>query len=180
MSETRTANETIVTKVRERYGRIAVTGGGCGCGSAATSPGDMTRAIGYDGPQLAEIPAEADLGLGCGAPIDALNLEAGETVLDLGSGGGLDAFLAARRVGPTGRVVRNTAFPLCRSVRGSSNPRSSSMPRRSAIDTRLRPARLIPRSRATQVLGALGALGAIGAMGAPRATVGSWSAVCRS
>ena len=51
------------------------------------------------------MPAEADLGLGCGAPVEALQLQEGETVLDLGSGGGIDAFLAAQLVGPAGRVV---------------------------------------------------------------------------
>jgi SAM-dependent methyltransferase len=61
--------------------------------------------LGYDTDALAEIPEGADLGLGCGNPLALLELREGETVVDLGSGGGIDCFLAARRVGPTGRVI---------------------------------------------------------------------------
>ncbi len=68
-------------------------------------PTTASRALGYGERELAAVPAEADLGLGCGAPIDHLELQPGETVLDLGSGPGLDALLAARQVGPTGRVI---------------------------------------------------------------------------
>jgi arsenite methyltransferase len=93
--------EEVVAQVRERYGAIARTGSGCcGPGTCAT-----TAQIGYDAKHLRMVPAEADLGLGCGAPIAALELRAGESVLDMGSGGGLDALLAAREVGPTGRVI---------------------------------------------------------------------------
>ncbi len=94
--------EAIVEQVRDRYGRIArgLESGCCGAKPAAVSVG-----IGYDSSELASAPEEADLGLGCGAPIRHLGLRQGETVLDLGSGGGLDAFLAAREVGPEGRVI---------------------------------------------------------------------------
>jgi SAM-dependent methyltransferase len=61
--------------------------------------------IGYSASELAELPPEANLGLGCGAPLGFLVLKPGETVLDLGSGAGLDAFLAARQVTPEGRVI---------------------------------------------------------------------------
>jgi SAM-dependent methyltransferase len=61
--------------------------------------------LGYDGSEIADVPEGADLGLGCGAPIAALDLRPGETVLDLGSGGGLDAFLAAAAVGSSGTVI---------------------------------------------------------------------------
>lgn len=99
----------IVEKVRERYGRIAEgKESGC-CPTPSSSCGDpaaaVAVAIGYQGRDLEAVPAGANLGLGCGAPIDFLDLKPGETVLDLGSGAGMDAFLAARRVGPTGRVI---------------------------------------------------------------------------
>ncbi len=98
-------SEDLVRLVRDRYGRIAAgkeSGccSGAGCAEEATS-----RAVGYGATALEQVPAEANLGLGCGAPIDSLSLVAGETVLDLGSGGGLDALLAARGVGPTGHVI---------------------------------------------------------------------------
>src|SRR5207249_7005867 len=91
----------IVDKVRERYGRIA-TGqeSGC-CGPAATT----AVSIGYGERDLEAVPEGANLGLGCGAPIEVLDLKPGETVLDLGSGAGFDAFLASRRVGPAGLVI---------------------------------------------------------------------------
>ena len=99
----------IRTVVREKYGAIAqgakVGAGGCcgpecGCGS-----GDVLTAIGYSADQAAAIPAGADLGLGCGNPLQHAAVKPGETVLDLGSGAGIDCFLAARETGPTGRVI---------------------------------------------------------------------------
>jgi SAM-dependent methyltransferase len=62
-------------------------------------------AAGYSPDDLTEIPEGANLGLGCGAPLAFLDLRSGETVLDLGAGAGMDAFLAAQQVGPTGRVI---------------------------------------------------------------------------
>ena len=107
MTETK-AGEEMVREVRKRYGAIAVAKSSCCgptpatscCGTAAAS-----EPLGYRGSDLASVPPEADLGLGCGAPVGFLDLEPGETVLDLGSGPGLDALLAARQVGPTGRVI---------------------------------------------------------------------------
>jgi len=91
----------LTEKVRQRYSRIAEVGEpGCGCG-----PAPVSETLGYSAEELAAVPEGADLSLGCGAPIDGLALQPGETVLDLGSGPGLDAFLAARRVGPSGRVI---------------------------------------------------------------------------
>ena len=75
---------------------------GCRGGSAAAG---ISGELGYSAGDLAAVPKEADLGLGCGAPLGHLALKAGETVVDLGSGPGLDAFLAAKQVGATGRVI---------------------------------------------------------------------------
>ena len=93
--------------VAEGYARIAEGGdagccsSGCGCGA----PADISREVGYRDADLAAIPADADLGLGCGNPVALADLQPGETVLDLGSGAGMDAFLAASKVGPGGRVI---------------------------------------------------------------------------
>jgi SAM-dependent methyltransferase len=106
------AGEEIVEQVKDRYGRIAEgkLGGCCEpaetttscCGGGAES---VSVRLGYEGRELSVVPEGADLGLGCGAPVQHLQLQPGETVLDLGSGGGIDVFLAARQVGPAGRAI---------------------------------------------------------------------------
>ncbi len=107
----RAPGEAVVDQVRERYGRIAEQGsGGCFDTSPAVSSccgtaESVSVKLGYKTRELAVIPEGADLGLGCGAPVRHLELQSGETVLDLGSGAGLDAFLAAKAVGPSGRVI---------------------------------------------------------------------------
>ena len=92
--------------VREKYGAVA-QGGSCGCGCCGAEADDAVAlaALGYTEEQRAAIPEGADLGLGCGNPLAHAQLRSGETVLDLGSGGGIDCFLAAREVGPTGHVI---------------------------------------------------------------------------
>jgi SAM-dependent methyltransferase len=97
--------------VKEKYGQAAtkVASGrascGCGCGPAPLGAVDPITANLYDGKQTGGLPAEAVLAsLGCGNPTALARLNAGEVVLDLGSGGGLDVLLSARRVGPTGKA----------------------------------------------------------------------------
>ncbi|MFB6310667.1 MAG: arsenite methyltransferase [Salinirussus sp.] len=87
--------------VRDRYADAAATDSGC-CGGTG---GPDSTALGYEQADLDAVPDAADLGLGCGNPTAIANLEAGETVLDLGSGAGFDCFLAAREVGSDGRVI---------------------------------------------------------------------------
>jgi len=86
---------------------------GCGCGgeaeaggccSGGVDPKQAAEMIGYNVKDLEEIPQEAILGLGCGSPVGYVGLKEGETVLDLGSGGGIDVFLAAKKVGSKGKV----------------------------------------------------------------------------
>jgi SAM-dependent methyltransferase len=103
--------ETIREKVREGYGEIARKGGSCCgpknscCGSAAEAPEQLARKIGYSAEELAALPEGANMGLSCGNPTALASLKPGETVLDLGAGGGFDVFLAGRKVGPSGRVI---------------------------------------------------------------------------
>jgi len=106
-----TTSDDVRGSVRDRYRKVAIAsqsccGGGeaesasCGCGSAPTSTG-----FGYTATELATLPEGADLSLGCGNPTAIAGISPGETVLDLGSGAGIDCFLASTRVGPTGRVI---------------------------------------------------------------------------
>ncbi len=97
--------------VRDRYGSIAREGSvGCGCGcstdgEALTDLATIGQTVGYSKDQLNILPEGTNLGLGCGNPTALASLKAGETVLDLGSGGGIDCFLASKEVGPEGRVI---------------------------------------------------------------------------
>lgn len=92
--------------VREKYGEIAKSVGASGCcGPSSCGCGDPISSNLYSSAETADLPAEAlAVSLGCGNPTALIELRAGETVLDLGSGGGIDVLLSARRVGPTGRV----------------------------------------------------------------------------
>ena len=103
-------DEAIKKSVRERYGQIARSGKrpkpsaqSCCCGPEQAD--EMSTKIGYSPKELHELPEGADLGLGCGNPIALASLRKGEVVLDLGSGAGIDCFLAAKRVGRTGKVI---------------------------------------------------------------------------
>jgi SAM-dependent methyltransferase len=94
----------IRTVVREKYGEIA-EGKRSGCGCGGDCGGDVLIQLGYTAEQKAAVPEGSDLGLGCGNPLAHAALKPGETVLDLGSGAGVDCFLAARETGPAGRVI---------------------------------------------------------------------------
>jgi SAM-dependent methyltransferase len=92
--------------VREQYGKVArETAGGCAPACCGGNSAEASLKLGYSADDLAAVPDGANMGLGCGNPQAIAALEAGETVLDLGSGGGFDCFLAAKRVGAAGRVI---------------------------------------------------------------------------
>jgi len=97
-------NDRVRTQVRTAYGKVAQGAGACSVGCCGTE-GAGSLTLGYTPEDLATVPEGADLGLGCGNPQAIAALQPGETVLDLGSGAGIDCFLAARRVGRTGHVI---------------------------------------------------------------------------
>jgi SAM-dependent methyltransferase len=90
--------------VKKDYARVVERSSGC-CGSAPTHPEETARRIGYSDDEIQSAPDGANLGVGCGNPTALAALRPGEVVVDLGSGAGFDAFLAARAVGPNGRVI---------------------------------------------------------------------------
>lgn len=92
---------SIETKVRDKYASVAVSG----LSTKHDGVKAVAEAFGYTPEQLASIPAEANMGLSCGNPTAYANLRPGETVVDLGSGGGLDVLLAASKVGPAGKAI---------------------------------------------------------------------------
>jgi len=104
------SNNDIRNAVRERYAKAA-TGESSSCGTSCcgstvdVSVDAISMAVGYSKDDVSSVPDGANLGLGCGNPQAIASLKAGETVLDLGSGGGFDCFLAARAVGETGSVI---------------------------------------------------------------------------
>ncbi len=106
------ANDNIRKAVREQYGKVAESGDtGCGCSatSCCNDSGSDAKAdsmeLGYSNTDVNAIPDGANMGLGCGNPKAIASLKPGETVLDLGSGGGFDCFLAVKEVGESGQVI---------------------------------------------------------------------------
>lgn len=102
---------TIKEDIKKQYAKIALSGnsesccmpGDCGCSDAA--PKQVAQTLGYDSKELGAIPEASILGVGCGAPLNFAEMKEGETVVDLGSGAGIDVFLAANKVGKTGRAI---------------------------------------------------------------------------
>ena len=104
--------EILKEKIKENYGKIALNGNldSCcvpqeGCDTNNISKKQMSSNVGYKDIELKSIPEESILGLGCGAPLNFADLKRGETVVDLGSGAGIDAFLASKMVGKEGKVI---------------------------------------------------------------------------
>ncbi|SCG82270.1 Arsenite methyltransferase [Proteiniborus sp. DW1] len=98
--------------IRKNYANVAIKGstggccsGGCSCNGTPIDINKATIKIGYTEEDLSSVPAGSNMGLGCGNPIAIASLQEGETVLDLGCGGGFDCFLARRQVGETGYVI---------------------------------------------------------------------------
>lgn len=92
---------TITDAVKDKYGQVATS-------TLSTNDAGVravAEAFGYTADELRSIPAEANMGLSCGNPTATANLRSGEVVVDLGCGGGLDVFLAASKVGPTGKAI---------------------------------------------------------------------------
>src|SRR5512136_3191519 len=105
-----TDEHEIRKQVRKSYAKVVEEGRGC-CGPNASCCGGATTAeqisakVGYSAEELGAVPEGSNLGLGCGNPLAHAAIHEGDTVLDLGSGAGFDCFLAARKVGKTGRVI---------------------------------------------------------------------------
>lgn len=103
--------DRIREQVRESYGKIASTAASCCgakptcCGSSPVAADELVRQIGYSAAELAALPEGSNMGLSCGNPNALAALQPGEVVLDLGAGGGFDVFIAAQKVGPTGRAI---------------------------------------------------------------------------
>ncbi len=107
-------NDLKISEIRKNvaktYGSIAKNGGSCcgpsaGCCSDISADPSVSEKMGYTADDMAAVPEGANLGLGCGNPQTIATLKPGETVLDLGSGGGFDCFLAAKQVGENGKVI---------------------------------------------------------------------------
>jgi arsenite methyltransferase len=108
--------QQIKNRIKERYGKIALTGTETCCAptiefssgksvSSCCSSTNSATVIGYESKELESIPETSVLGVGCGAPLHHTNVKEGETVVDLGSGAGIDVFLSANKVGHSGKVI---------------------------------------------------------------------------
>ena len=101
-------NEAIKNAVRSNYSKVATNNSSCGCSSSCCSPSDYKKIsldLGYSQEDADSVPEGANMGLGCGNPKAFSSLKKGEIVLDLGSGGGFDCFIAAKEIGNNGKVI---------------------------------------------------------------------------
>jgi arsenite methyltransferase len=103
-------DDKIKKAVREGYAKIVTSNSGCGCGPSSCCGGsgiakEISKGVGYSDEEMSAVPQDSNLGLGCGNPTELASLKPGETVVDLGSGAGFDCFLAANKVGNTGKVI---------------------------------------------------------------------------
>jgi ubiquinone/menaquinone biosynthesis C-methylase UbiE len=102
-------DEEIKKGVRKGYAKIAKEGLGSSCASpccdSSSANEELSKKIGYTEDELRSVPQGSNMGLGCGNPVALALLREGETVIDLGSGGGVDCFLAAKKVGARGKVI---------------------------------------------------------------------------
>jgi len=165
-------SETLREAVRARYRAIATgetslnegnksgedaSGGSCCCspktapsqqkqsGCCSSSVDEQAHTLGYSAADIAAVPEGANLGLGCGNPVAIASLRPGQTVLDLGSGAGFDAFLAAREVGPAGRVIGVDMTPEMIS-KARANARAAGFPQ---VEFRLGEIEALPVADAT-------------------------------
>jgi ubiquinone/menaquinone biosynthesis C-methylase UbiE len=99
-------NEKAVKEyVKKSYGEIAQSEESCCCSCCRSTSREDALRVGYNEEDLASIPESSSMGLGCGNPVALASLKEGEVVLDMGSGGGIDVFLAAKKVGPKGKAI---------------------------------------------------------------------------
>src|SRR5919106_6543614 len=110
-------HQDIKKTIRKTYGKIALqenkesgsssccAPGCCSGGGGGDSPVQAATVLGYETSELESLPPASILGVGCGAPVNFADLKKGETVVDLGSGAGIDVFLSARKVSDTGKVI---------------------------------------------------------------------------
>jgi arsenite methyltransferase len=132
--------EAVRAAVRDGYGKIANKNAECGCGSGggvsccgsnAEDSAQLAKYVGYSAEELAALPNGANMGLSCGNPNALAALKPGEVVLDLGSGGGFDVFIAGRKVGTTGRAIGVDMTP---EMLGKARKNIASYRERSGLD----------------------------------------------
>ena len=95
------SSESILNAVQDQYGAVARSN----LSNDSAAVRSVAQAFGYSTEDLASLPSQANMGLSCGNPVAQAGLREGEVVVDLGCGGGLDVFLAAKRVGPKGKAI---------------------------------------------------------------------------